>query len=100
MTSVDPISRTIVLPWKSNGISDEKIISIVESSYTTHPILKDDSKKLFYSVLLKQSKITYNYVSAVNIYVAYSLGSGEYTITITTLGKCLFGGSFCDKKWE
>ena len=74
------------------GLSNEKISSVITSSYNRAPNLAYDNVKIklkFVGSLLKQDKITYNHGPILNIYIVYRL-STSITSDIT-LENCLFG---------
>ena len=85
-------STTYVSLWESKGLSNEKISSIITTSYNKVPSLAYDNVRIklkFVGSLLKQDKITYNHGPIVNIYIVYRL-SPSITSHIT-LVNCLLG---------
>ena len=85
-------TATYVSSWKSKGLSNGKMISIITPSYNRATSLAYDNVRIklkFVGSLLKQDKITYNHGPIVNIYTVYRL-SPRITSNIT-LENCLFG---------
>ena len=67
-------STTYVSSWESKGLCNEKISSIITSSYNKASSLAYDNVRIqlkFVGSLLKQNKITYNHGPIVNIYIVY-----------------------------
>ena len=83
------------------GLSNEKISSVITSSYNRAPNLAYDNVKIklkFVGSLLKQDKITYNPGPILSIYIVYRL-STSITSDIT-LENCLFGAAKITKNFK
>ena len=87
-------STTYVSSWESKELSNEKISSIIRPSYNKAQSIAYDNVRIklkFVGSLLKQDKITCNYGTIVNIYIAYKL-SPSITSDITP-ENCVFGAA-------
>ena len=75
-------------------MSDEKINSITESSYSITPSLDYLGTKIrvkFNGSCLKEDKITYTHGKIVNIYIVYEISKNFNISSYPTLENCLFG---------
>ena len=84
----------IIFFWKSKGLSDERINSIIVSNYSSTPELSYFGTKTrvkFDGSCLKQDKITYNYGTIVNIYIVYEINKKFNISNYPKLENCLFG---------
>ena len=81
-----------IASWKSKGLFNEKICSIMNSKGAVPKIVHDNVgiKVKFNGDLLKQDKVTYNHQSIVNIYIVYRLTPDTKDSSVT-LKNCLFG---------
>ena len=82
-----------VSSWKSQGLSDEKIILTVTSTDKSATKAVYDNSRIkvrFNGDLLRQNQVTYNHVPIVNIYIVYETTPDTDTSNITS-ENCLFG---------
>ena len=82
-----------VSSWKSKGLSDEKFILTVTSTDKSATKTIYDNVRIkvrFNGDLLRQTQVTYNHESIVNIYIVYEATPDTKTTNIT-LENCLFG---------
>ena len=81
--------------WKSKGLSDETITPYTTSDNSLTSLIDYYGSKVrvkFNKACLKQpNKLTYDYVSKVNIYIVYELGASSFNDSDPTLKNCLFG---------
>ena len=66
--------------WKSKGLSDERIISMIASNYIITQKLSYFGTKTrveFNGSCLKQDKIAYNHETIVNIYIVYEINEKQ-----------------------
>ena len=89
------------MPWKSIGLSNEKLKSIKDDNF---PELEYDKKRTYLNFrndVLAQKKITYTHDHIVNIYTIYSLPYITYKSAPDTIGPCLFAATdYNNKKWS
>ena len=86
-------TRDKVSSWKSNGLSDETIISTTTSTDKSATKTIYDNARIkvrFNGDLLRQNQVTYNHGPVVNIYIVYETTPDTKTSNIT-LENCLFG---------
>ena len=82
-----------VSSWKSNGLSDKKIISTTTSTDKSATKTIYDNARInvrFNGDLLRQNQVTYNHGPVVNIFIVYETTPDTKTSNIT-LENCLFG---------
>ena len=80
--------------WKSKGLTDKKINSIVTSNYSITPELSYFGTKIraeFNRSCLKQDNNIYNHGKIVNIYIVYEISNNFNISSYPTLEHCLFG---------
>ena len=85
---------SIVLSWKSKGLSDESITAPTTSNKCLDPSLAFVGTKArvrFNRDCLKQEKITFNHRKIVNIYIAYEIEKSVNISSYPMLENCLFG---------
>ena len=85
---------SIILSWKSKGLSDESINAPTTSNKLLDPSLDFVGKKArasFSGDCLRQEKITFNDGKIVNIYIVYEIEKSVNTSSYPTLENCLFG---------
>ena len=95
ITNTDYISSQ-----KSKGLSSKSFKPPATSDNSLTPALNYYSTKTRVKCTgscLKQSKISYNHVKVVNIYIAYELGASISHINDPTLKNCLFGAATLTK---
>ena len=83
-----------VSSWKSKGLSAETIKPPATSDNSLTPALSYYGTKLrvkFTGSCLKQSTVSYDHRSIVNIYIVYELGPSGSNINDCMLKNCLFG---------
>ena len=85
---------SIILPWKSKGLSDESI----KPPSTSNKMLNFSvdyigTKEIvtFNEDYLKQDKITFDLGKIINIYIAYEIKRSVNIDSYPTLENCLFG---------
>ena len=84
---------SIILSWKSKGLSDESIKPPTTSNKMLNPSLDFVGTKArvkFNGDCLKQEKITFNHGKIVNIYIVYEIEKSVNISSCSTLENCLF----------
>ena len=79
--------------WKSKGLSDGRINSIIASSYKFTPQLSYYGTKTrveFNGSCLKQDSVTFNHKKIVNIYIVYEISKSININNYPTLEICFF----------
>ena len=85
---------SIILSWKSRGLSDESIKPPTTSNKFFNPSLYfigTKARARFSGDSLKQEKITFNHGKIVNIYIVYEIEKSVNISSYPTLENCLFG---------
>ena len=80
--------------WKSKGLSDGRINSIIASNYIITPSLDYLGAKIrlkFNGSCLREDKITYTHGKIVNIYIVYEISRNYNISDYPSLENCLFG---------
>ena len=77
-----------ICSWESKGLFNEKITSIITSSYIFASKLAYHIR--FWGGFLKQDEVTYTHEAILNIYIVYKLSPFTNTSRVT-LENCLFG---------
>ena len=88
------VNNSIILSWKSKGLSDETIKPPTTSNKMLNPSLDFVGTKArvkFNGDYLKQEKITFNHGKIVNIYIVYEIERRVDISSYPTLKNCLFG---------
>ena len=83
-----------IASWKSKGLFNEEISSVINSNGAAQKIVFDNTKikVKFNRNFLKQDKVTYNNGPIVNVYIVYKLIRAT-TNTDIVLKNCLFGAN-------
>ena len=87
-----------VLPWKSTGLSNEKLKSIRDDYFPELLYDKERTYLNFRKDVLAQEKISYIHDHIVNFYIIYSMPYITYKSDPDTIGQCLFGATDYNKK--
>ena len=82
---------SIILSWKSKGLSDERIKYLNEILDLQQNYVGTKARVRFTGDCLKQEKITFNLGKIVNIYVAYEIEKSVNISSYPILENCLFG---------
>ena len=85
---------SIILSWKSKGLSDESIEPPTTPNKIINPSLDfvgTKARVTFSRDCLKQEKITYTYGKIINIYIVYEIEKSVNISSYPTLENCLFG---------
>ena len=85
---------SIILSWKSKGLSDERIKSPATPNNILNPsqdYVGTKARVKFSGDCLKQEKITFSRGKIVNIYIIYEIEKSVNISSYPTLENCLFG---------